>query len=73
MKLREKVSHQNSLSHCTKLISGKNEISVQLYVPHSVLSLTATLPAAQDVQELAPSVLMVFPSQILQNVLLAGW
>jgi hypothetical protein len=47
--------------------------NIYLNVPHSVLISLATLPAAQGVQELAPSVLTVFPSQRLQNVLFSGW
>ena len=43
---------------------------MELKLPHSVFSSFATVLVSQGVQELEPSVLMVFPSQGLQYVLL---
>ena len=46
--------------------------SASIHLPHLVLSLFATVPSLQGVQELAPSRLMLFPSQDTQNVPLTG-
>ena len=75
------TSKKSCLSHLSRKTRGivliQGEVifcySANIHLPmHLVLSSFATVRASQGVQELAPSGLMLFPSQDKQNVPFTG-